>query len=94
MIPVYIAFGIVVLVLILIIALLVYLLVRQQEQHNKVQDDLNNRLMTSTWEDYAVNRRADAADKGPRRANWKPDPDQKDPNDKTPDYHPELGAIR
>ena len=94
MIPVYIAFAVVVLVLIAVIVLLVILLVRQQEQHVKVQDDLNNRLMTHTWSEYAVNRQAERSDKGPRKANWKPDPEKGMVPDPSPAYDSVLGEVR
>jgi len=93
--PIYIAFAVVVLAFMAVIGVLLRLLTRQQEQHIKVQDDLNNRLMTHTWEEYVVNRRVEASDNGARKAEWKPgDDDNKLPVDPTPDYHPDLGAIR
>jgi len=90
--PIYIAFAVVVLVLIAVVVALIILLVRQQEHTNKVHDDLINRLMTHTWEDYVVNRRAEAADQGPRKAEWQP-------GDKKPDkldipYDTVLGEVR
>ena len=92
--PIYIAFAVVVLALMTVVGVLLLLLTRQQEQAIKVQDDLNNRLMTHTWEDYVVNRRAEAADNGARKAEWNPGDDRKLKTDPTPDYHPDLGAIR
>ena len=97
MIPVYIAFAVVVVVLVAVIALLVMLLVRQQEQHIKVQDDLNNRLMTHTWSEYALNRQAEAADRGAHKAKWQPGQDTPERDlktDPTPEYHDILGADR
>ncbi len=89
--PIYIAFAAVVFILLLVLLVLLKLLVRQQEAHVKQMDDLHNRLMTHTWEEYVANRRAEGADKGPRKAEWKPgDPPELQPAA----VDPVLGEIR
>ena len=88
---IYIAFSSVVIILFIVVLVLLKLLVNQQGSHVKQMDDLHNRLMTHTWEEYVANRRAESVDNGPRKAEWKPE----DPHEeKGEPIHSVLGDIR
>lgn len=83
-------------VLLLVIFALVYALSESQKHWTRVHDDLMNRLMAHTWDEYSIERRMTGPPVNSAPAPKWPAEDREDdvPGAEVDLGHPELGTVR